>query len=177
MSGTNHNSIDYPVRWIASIVLCGLPYCCVAAQAQTVVPGVPRAPNQSADSVDVIVRFKESPHQLGHYRFLDRGALHKRSLSLVGAHVYTVNSRDLALLAGDPEVEYIGPDHEIRATATLPSTPDYGWMTVLGVTSPTATLPWDGTGIGVAVIDSGLRAAHRICRMPRVRIEWFTSRA
>ena len=72
MSGTNHNSIDYPVRWIASIVLWSLPYCCVAAQAQTVVPGVPRTPNQSADSVDVIVRFKESPHQLGHHRFLDR---------------------------------------------------------------------------------------------------------
>ncbi|MGD1098515.1 MAG: hypothetical protein ABSB35_41865 [Bryobacteraceae bacterium] len=99
----------------------------------------------SDDSMDVIVRFKNSQDQVGQRRFVERGAIHKRSLELVNAHVYTVKSRDLNLLASDPEVEYLGPDHPLQATGNAPTLtqPDYGWMTALGVTSPTATLKWD----------------------------------
>ena len=122
-----------------------------AAAAQSAV-----APD--SDQVDVIVRFKPSPDNVGHHRFAAHGATHKASLSVIGAHVYTVNSRDLNLLSADPDVEYIGPDHKLQATATTLA-PDYGWMTALGVSSITATLPWDGTGIGIAVIDSGVNSS------------------
>jgi len=118
------------------------------------VPTVARANDDSA--VDLIVRFKPSPDRVGERRFMQHGAIHKRSLALVGAEVYRVKNEDLTVLAGDPEIEYIGADHALHATATLPSTPDYGWMTALGVGSITATTPYDGTGVAVAVIDSGL---------------------
>jgi serine protease AprX len=70
-----------------------------------------------------------------------------------------MKSSDVALLSADPDVEYIGPDHQLKASATTFS-PDYGWMTALRATSPSATLSWDGTGIGVAVIDSGVNATN-----------------
>ena len=85
----------------------------------------------NTDTVDVIVRFKPSPDQVGHRRFAAHGALRRSSLKLVGAEVYTVNTRDLALLATDPQVEHFSIDHPLHATAaTLDATPDYGWMTV-----------------------------------------------
>src|SRR5579871_4213624 len=145
------------IRMQAKTVLLALIGCITPALADDGQRGLVNYARNS-EQVDVIVRFKASPDQSGHRRFLNHGAVHKRSLALVGADVYTINSRDLDLLAADPDVEYIGLDHEIRATssALLPSTPDYGWMTVLGVSSPTASVSYDGTGVGVAVIDSGL---------------------
>jgi hypothetical protein len=111
------------------------------------------------DSMDVIVRFKPSADNTGHARFVERGATYKKALELIGSHVYHIQRADYAALAAEPEIAYIGEDHAISATGNpLPSTPDYGWMVALGVTSPFQTLPYDGTGIGVAVIDSGIAA-------------------
>src|SRR5579859_1315234 len=106
-----------------------------------------------ADTVDVIVRFKASPDNIGHRRFAAHGAVYRTSLSLVGAHVYTVKNSDLSLLSSDPAVDYIGLDHNLQPASTS-LLPDYGWLTALSASSMTSTLPWDGTGIGVAVIDS-----------------------
>ena len=131
--------------------ICLLWLGCFSAVAQ-----VPET--ETPDQVDVIVRFKASPDDVGRHRFASHGAIHKSSLSLVRAHVYSVNARDLSLLSSDPEVAYIGLDHKLQATATTLA-PDYGWMGVLGATSISATLPWDGSGIGVAVIDSGIDAS------------------
>src|SRR5579872_1491236 len=67
----------------------------------------------------------------------------------------TIKRSDLAALAADPDVEAVLPDHDVAIT-TSNIVPDYGWLTVLGLNSRTATFPYDGTGIGVAVIDSGI---------------------
>src|SRR5581483_10541185 len=116
---------------------------------------IPSSP--TSDTADVIVRFKPSPDSVGQRRFAAHGASYKRQLSLIGAHVYTVHSRDLELLKSDPDVEYMSFDHPVAATSTLPPlSPDYGWMVALDLSSITATVPYDGTGIGVAVIDSGV---------------------
>lgn len=64
----------------------------------------------------------------------------------------------IAALAADPHVESISPDNPIHATA-FSGTVDYGWMTILGLSTKAATLPNDGSGIGVAVIDSGIYSA------------------
>ena len=50
------------------------------------------------DSIDVIVRFKNNVDESGPRRFAERGAVHKRSLDLVHAHVYAVKPGDLSLL-------------------------------------------------------------------------------
>ena len=111
-----------------------------------------------SDTISVIVRFRPSPDNVGHRRFVAHGAIRGASLPLVRSDVYRLHSRDYDLLAADPEIEYIGLDHKLQATGTtLPTlAPDYGWMGVLGATSISTSLPWDGAGIGVAVIDSGI---------------------
>ena len=61
----------------------------------------------------------------------------------------------LPALASNPQIESIHEDHIVRA-ATFTGTTDFGWMTALNVPSSAATFPYDGTGIGVAILDSGI---------------------
>jgi len=54
-------------------------------------------------------------------------------------------------------VEFISPDRAVSATASAAYTgnPDCGWRTV-GADLATNTFGLDGTGIGIALIDSGI---------------------
>lgn len=72
----------------------------------------------SSDTVDVIVRSKPTPDNIGHRCFIAHGASHKTSLSLIGAHVFTVGRDELALLSSDPALDHIGLDHRLAATST-----------------------------------------------------------
>src|SRR6266478_5098263 len=57
-------------------------------------------------------------------------------------------------LANDPDVAFINPDRKITATSTVSI--DYSWMSLLGLTSPSAKAAYDGKGVSVAIIDSGI---------------------
>jgi len=107
--------------------------------------------------VDVIVRFKATPDNVGQQRFMQHGARARGTLPLIGGRIYSVPAKDVDFLAADPDVQYLAPDRQIFPTG-FNGTPDYGWMTALNVTDPDAQLPYDGTGIGIAVIDSGITA-------------------
>ena len=89
-------------------------------------------------------------------RLQARGATHKQHLGLLRALVISVQGRDLALLATDPEVESISPDHPVFATGEksngFTGGPDYGWMLVSRISDPQRSLHYDGSGIGVALI-------------------------
>src|SRR5579871_457180 len=106
-----------------------------------------------SDLIDVIVQYRQTPTEANHNRILAKGGQLRHNFDIIrGAH-YLIPASQFEQLASDPDIAHVSLDHAVKSTATvLPSTPDYGWMTVLGLTSPTATLPWDGTGIGVAVI-------------------------
>ena len=101
---------------------------------------------QSDSSMDVIVRFKPSPDNIGHKRLMARGAKHKLNLSIVGSSLYSIKSEDLELLAADAEIEMIVPDRKLEAT-DFSGTPDYGWMTALRTTDTTIRLSRDGTAL------------------------------
>jgi hypothetical protein len=106
-------------------------------------------------TLNVIVRYKSAAQDVAAATESATGATLRHKLRLLHASALSMSRRDLALLAADPEVEYIVPDRQVQATA-FSGTLDYGWMAVTGIYSPTGSLPYDGTGIGVAVIDSGL---------------------
>src|SRR5579872_5657259 len=110
------------------------------------------APDQTTD---VIVRYKPGVDDLRRSRIVGRAIRHNHDLWLLRSHAVTIKRSDLAALAADPDVEAVLPDHDVAIT-TSNIVPDYGWLTVLGLNSRTATFPYDGTGIGVAVIDSGI---------------------
>ena len=67
---------------------------------------------------------------------------------LLNAAVYSTTRGQLKKLAEDPDVKYVSPDREVKGTL------DYAAPT-LGADIARSD-GWDGTGIGVAVIDSGV---------------------
>src|SRR5271165_4131944 len=107
-------------------------------------------------SIDVIVQFHAAPTAENHVRVGRLGGQLRHSFEIINAAHYRVPAASLAALAEDSEVVAISPDRKLSATAAGVTTPDYGWMGLLALTSPTAYASDDGSGIGVAVIDSGI---------------------
>ena len=103
--------------------------------------------------VDVIVQFNQAPTAHHHQKVFDRGGQRGRDLGQFKGGAYSIPASSLADLAADPEVVYISPDRPLRRTSNAPSL-DYHPETVNAPAAWASGL--DGTGIGVAVIDSGI---------------------
>ena len=110
----------------------------------------------SKSRVDVIVQFQAAPTTENHARVGRLGGQLRHSFEIINAAHYTVPASSLAALAGDSEVVAISPDRKLSATGSAVTTPDYGWMGLLALTSPTAYASDDGSGVGVAILDSGI---------------------
>jgi len=108
------------------------------------------------DAVDVIVQFKHRPGSAHAAAVTNKGGVFKGDLSLIKALHISIPANRIAELAKDPEVVYVTPDRQLAPTATtisfdVPSS---------AVNAPYAwSLGYDGTAIGVAVIDSGTQDA------------------
>jgi serine protease AprX len=109
----------------------------------------------SGQWVNVIVQYRARPTQTAFARVVSKGGTLKQDLSAMGAGAFSVSRSSLAALAKDPDVAYISPDRTVRATATVT---DYYDQAVL------APYAWSrgftGTGIGIAVIDSGINSGR-----------------
>jgi serine protease AprX len=140
----------------------------------------------SGAAVDVIVKFRsdpsDDPRDERHQKLIRGGGQFRAAHHSIQSASYRLNAHQLADLANDPDVEFISPDHPISSLGVLttgegtsPSaglgnllmmnsssssnklssiTFDYFRETVHSTTAVSAG--WDGTGIGVAVIDSGI---------------------
>ena len=120
-----------------------------------------QSPNDnSSDSISVIVRFKQGANTSSRQTLSKRGAQHKTELPLIGASVFELTLDEYQRLATDPNVELLAPDMPVSATG-FSGTLDYGWVTAFGQTNPTGySNSYTGKGVGVAVIDSGVRQVH-----------------
>jgi serine protease AprX len=106
--------------------------------------------------VNVIIQYKQTPQQRHVDAVLRKGGRHLGMLKVVKGAVYSVAAKNLAELANDPDVKYISPDRTVRATSSQSSqlSPDYKLQ---AVGASTAQLNgYNGAGIGVAIIDSGI---------------------
>ena len=132
-----------------------------AARNKKVAPDVAQSGN---DSMDVIVQFRTSPTQKHYDKIGNRGGRVMHDLSVVNGLHASMTPAQVDALAADPEVTHISPDRPLHSTSKSNSN-----NTSIG--SPTAVLDYhtdtvnapvawaqglDGTGIGVAVIDSGI---------------------
>src|SRR5581483_6014811 len=100
------------------------------------------------NNVDVIVQFDQTPTEAHHRRVLSRGGQLNRRLDFIRAGAYSMPSSALADLANDPSVIHVSVDHKLHAKL------DYS---TAAVNAPSVwQLGWTGSGIGVAVIDSGI---------------------
>ncbi len=107
-------------------------------------------PHASSAAVDVIVQFVQTPTAKHHPRIVAKGGKLIADLSGIinGSH-YSIPANKLAELADDPEVSYISPDRAVHGTL------EYANPTVNA--NIARTDGWDGTGIGTAIIESGLQ--------------------
>src|SRR5216684_3229389 len=101
-------------------------------------------------TVDVIIQFNQTPTDAHHQKVQNKGGVLKTNLDFIkGAH-YSVPVESLDALADDPDVVYISPDRPVEGSL------DYVTAAV------NAPIAWniyglDGSGIGIAIIDSGIQ--------------------
>ncbi len=105
-----------------------------------------------AGAVRVIVQYKNAPatKQLSKTQF--HGAKLNSSLSLIKAGAFTMSRAAIRALASDRDVAFISPDRQLKAMDDLTDS-------AVGVSSAWDS-GYDGTGVGVAIIDSGVNDNH-----------------
>ena len=108
--------------------------------------------------VSVIVRYTHRPEAADHAKITQAGGKLKRTLDLVNSAVYTLPASALADLENDPDVEYVTPDRRVAATL------DYA--NPASNASIARQYGWNGTGVTVAVIDSGIMDSHPDLQTP-----------
>jgi serine protease AprX len=104
--------------------------------------------NDAQAEIDVIVQFAAPPGPEQQDKVNHRGGKFKADLHLINAAAYTIPASALADLADDPDVVYISPDREVGAMLDF-AEPTIGTPTAL-------KYGLDGTGVGIAIIDSGI---------------------
>ena len=102
----------------------------------------------SKQPVDVIVQFKHTPAASTVRRLANLGGVRRQNFSLISGGVFRVPANRVGAFANDPDVAYVSPNRPLRAAA------DYTEATVGADVAQSYGL--DGTGVTIAVIDSGI---------------------
>lgn len=98
--------------------------------------------------VDIIVQFTQPPTNELHQKVVNLGGVFRSELRSINGGSYSLPAASLPILASDPEVTFITPDRKVHGLL------DHTAAAVK------ASAAWDlglnGSGIGVAVVDSGV---------------------
>ncbi len=129
-----------------------LGFAVFSAMAQSTSPvqklSAELAAKDPAALVNVIVQWKHKPTEVDHLKVLSRGGLIRQRYSSITAGAYSMSAGAIQELANDPAVEYIAPDRPVHAKL------DYTAAAVNAAAAWSSNLT--GSGIGIALIDSGL---------------------
>ncbi len=105
----------------------------------------------SGQQLNVIVQYRVPPTRAHFARVMAKGGTLRQNFPAINGGVFTVNRNAVAALSNDPDVAYISLDRTVRATGTVTDLYDQA------VLAPYAwSKNFSGSGIGVAVIDSGI---------------------
>ena len=114
----------------------------------------------ASETLPVIIQYKKDPGAAEENRLAAHGGLLTPTIHSINAHAGTMSRSQLDDLANDPNVAYITPDRSLAArdnsssSAPCVSTPEF---TTEPINAPAVWQKgYTGTGIGVAVIDSGI---------------------
>jgi serine protease AprX len=111
--------------------------------------------NDGSDMVTVIVQYRQSPTNSHLQSMRDGGATIRSQFQSIRAVTMHVPVSMLAVLAANPNVAYITPDRPVSMNTSV----DEEFATAVQSDIAASQYALNGTGIGVAVIDSGI-AAH-----------------
>lgn len=119
----------------------------------------PDLASSRSDNVDVIVQFKTAPTGEQLRRMSERGQVQHIFEHIHAVHV-SLPLREVQALESDSSVVYVSPDRTVSAADSSSSQNNgQGLLDMVGwtVNAPSAwSSGLDGTGIGVAIIDSGV---------------------
>src|SRR5947209_5489814 len=133
---------------ILAVIACST----VAFAASKVAPDIPK----SGGAIDVIVRFTHPPTK-DDLKLLGPYGQVKKMLDVINAVHIALSPQAIVALSSNPAIAYISPNRPNRGALDITAQ------------SVNATLAWQfgytGTGVGVAVIDSGIALKHDITRL------------
>ena len=119
------------------------------AASHKIAPDMANFPVNPDGTVNVIIQFNQTP-QARHFQMIaSRGGKLKFSLDHINGAAYRIPVKLLAFLENHPDVAYVSPDRPNKASwdDEIPAVMDDVARQQFGL---------DGSGIGVAVIDSGV---------------------
>jgi serine protease AprX len=102
--------------------------------------------------IDVIVQFKVTPRTEHYLRMSQRGAVVKTKLHGIRAAAFRIPAFRIAELEKDPDILYVTPDRPTH----LRNSSEENFSTAVQADMAAQIYSLDGTGIGIAVIDSGV---------------------
>lgn len=102
--------------------------------------------------VKVIVQYRTVPTDTHYSRILNRGGALRQDLRALKAGAFQVSAKSVAAMANDPDVTFITPDRPVAASS-YSNNPDFYEDAVF---AQSAWKQYDGSGIGIAVVDSGI---------------------
>jgi subtilisin family serine protease len=145
------------VRLAAALLIGGLAQPALAQETSALRKIGPLAKTRipkTAGRSRVIVEMTEDTPPLSLDSLVDLASGRKgRKLSVINAHVLDLPNAALEVLARHPQVKRVSLDRLIVAANERTSA-------TIGATIVRESLGYDGTGIGVAVIDSGITSWH-----------------
>ncbi len=136
-----------------NVMLCLIlnAFICAAAPPQKPKMSNDLATTDPSSNVRVIVQWNSTPDDAKELKILSRGGVVHSRLKAIKASVTTLSADAARDLANDSEVAYISPDRPVHAKL------DY---TAAAINASAAwNAGWNGNGIGVAVIDSGINGS------------------
>jgi len=113
------------------------------------------------EMVDVIIQFRPEAQMSSRItKMLRLGAQHRKSLDVIHGGLFRIPAGLLPKLAQDPDVTYVSPDREVIKA----SPEDF----ILDATQASYVFQYgyDGSGIGIAEIDSGISPGNPDLRNP-----------
>ena len=109
----------------------------------------------SGELIDVIIQLRQGATLPAYgQKMKGLGASQRNSLDVVHGGLFRIPASLLPTLANDPDVVYVSPDRKVMHTSI--------WDYILDASQATPVIRagYDGSGIGIAIIDSGVRANH-----------------
>ena len=103
---------------------------------------------------DVIIQYINAPTDADVQKVAGKNGKLKHKFDKMPAAAYeAVSASQLSVLASDPNVKYISPDRKVSGTMLEFAEPAMNANIAL-------SYGYDGTGVGVAIIDSGVLPSH-----------------
>src|SRR4030095_10321563 len=116
----------------------------------------------------LIVQFKETPSPQIDALLQGLGGRGTRQLNRLGIRIVDLPLNAVRALAARDEVQSVSMDHPLKTLGHIESTTGTAAVREQTTTSPLGSIPtttvYDGRGIGIAILDSGIDVEHAAFR-------------